>query len=173
MKQFLLALGYETDVRVRVRGRIVSVHRKRGQIRVVGVVATPETTDRTVHCSRHISEETSLQPSHSVATITSRGYHAGHRILCHLARKRCFSPYSSSALRLFRCAAALTPRIIPFKYPTTAGVGRASPPFPFSLSRCAWVIPTHVYDCATDISDVSTSTQVPKPKAEYETAGEL
>ena len=34
------------DVRVRVRGRIVSVHRQRGQVRVVSVVAAPEATDR-------------------------------------------------------------------------------------------------------------------------------
>ncbi len=161
MKQFLLALGYETDVRVRVRGRIVSVHRERGQIRVVGVVATPETTDRTVHCSRHISEETSLQPSHSVATITSRGYHAGHRILCHLARKRCFSPYSSSALRLFRCAAV-----------PAALWWRASPPSSFSLQRGAWRDPTHVYASDAGVADVSTSTQVPKPMTEFELEGE-
>ena len=135
MKQFLLALAYETDVRVRVRGRIVSVHRKWRQIRVVSVVATPKNTDRTGHCSRHINEETSLQPSHSAVTIASRGCCTVHRIFCHSAQERSFSPYSSSALQLFRCAAALTPRIIPFKDPTTAGVGRASPPFPFSLSR--------------------------------------
>ena len=36
----------EADVRVRVRGRIVRVHRQRGQVRVVSVVATPEATDR-------------------------------------------------------------------------------------------------------------------------------
>ena len=44
----------EADVRVRIRGRVVSVHRQRGQVRVVSVVAAPETTD-TRQCSRLIS----------------------------------------------------------------------------------------------------------------------
>ena len=36
----------EADVRVRVRGRVVSVHRQRGQVRVVRVVAAAEATNR-------------------------------------------------------------------------------------------------------------------------------
>lgn len=36
----------EADVRVRVRGRIVSVHRQRGQVRVTCVVTATEPTDR-------------------------------------------------------------------------------------------------------------------------------
>lgn len=36
----------EADVRVRVRGRIVSVHRQRGQVRVVSVIAATEATNR-------------------------------------------------------------------------------------------------------------------------------
>lgn len=42
----IIASFAETDVRVRIRGRIVSVHRQRGQFRVVSVVATPEATNR-------------------------------------------------------------------------------------------------------------------------------
>lgn len=38
----------EADVRVRVRGRVVSVHRQRGQVRVVSVVAAAETTNRRI-----------------------------------------------------------------------------------------------------------------------------
>lgn len=38
----------EADVRVRVRGRIVRVHRQRRQVRVVSVVATAETTNRRI-----------------------------------------------------------------------------------------------------------------------------
>jgi hypothetical protein len=38
----------EADVRVRVRGRIVSVHRQRRQVRVVSVVAAAETTNRRI-----------------------------------------------------------------------------------------------------------------------------
>ena len=38
----------EADVRVRVRGRVVSVHRQRGQVRVVSVVAATETTNRRI-----------------------------------------------------------------------------------------------------------------------------
>ena len=36
----------EGDVRVRVRGRVVSVHRQRGQVRVVSVVTAEKTTNR-------------------------------------------------------------------------------------------------------------------------------
>ena len=38
----------EADVRVRVRGRVVSVHRQRRQVRVVSVVAAAETTNRRI-----------------------------------------------------------------------------------------------------------------------------
>ena len=38
----------EADVRVRVRGRVVSVHRQRGQVRIVRVVAAAETTNRRI-----------------------------------------------------------------------------------------------------------------------------
>lgn len=36
----------EADVRVRIRGRVVRVHRQRRQVRVVSVVTTEKTTDR-------------------------------------------------------------------------------------------------------------------------------
>lgn len=52
----------EADVRVRVRWRVVSVHRQRRQVRVVSVVATAETTNR------RISAAALFQPHHLTGT---------------------------------------------------------------------------------------------------------
>ena len=57
----------EADVRVRVRGRIVSVHRQRGQVRVVSVVAAPEATDRRISAAA-LSFCERTQPHHLTGT---------------------------------------------------------------------------------------------------------
>ena len=57
----------EADVRVRVRGRVVSVHRQRGQVRVVSVVATAETTNRRISAAA-LSFCERTQPHHLTGT---------------------------------------------------------------------------------------------------------
>ena len=53
----------EPDVRVRVRGRVVSVHRQRGQVRVVRVVTATEATHQPGQCSRLIIPKNSTSPA--------------------------------------------------------------------------------------------------------------
>ena len=57
----------EADVRVRVRGRVVSVHRQRGQVRVVSVVAAAETTNRRISAAA-LSFCHRTQPHHLTGT---------------------------------------------------------------------------------------------------------
>jgi len=57
----------EADVRVRVRGRVVSVHRQRGQVRVVSVVAAAETTNRRISAAA-LSFCERTQPHHLTGT---------------------------------------------------------------------------------------------------------
>ena len=57
----------EADVRVRVRGRVVRVHRQRRQVRVVSVVAAPEATDRP-YSAATLSFCERTQPHHLTGT---------------------------------------------------------------------------------------------------------
>jgi len=54
----------ERVVRIRIRRRIVSVHRQRRQVRIVSVITTPEPAHD--HCSRHLGVFSS--------TLTARRY---------------------------------------------------------------------------------------------------
>ena len=57
----------EADVRVRIRGRIVAVHRQRRQVRVVSVVAAAETTNRRISAAA-LSFYERTQPHQLAAT---------------------------------------------------------------------------------------------------------
>lgn len=66
-RRILDASCAEADVRVRIRGRIVAVHRQRGQVRVVSVVAAAETTNRRISAAA-LSFCHRTQPHHLTGT---------------------------------------------------------------------------------------------------------
>lgn len=86
----------ERVVRIRIRWRIVSVHRQRRQVRIVSVITTPEPAHD--HCSRHLGVSSSTLTARRYCRFTELSQTAiGIFCLSLTAAMRGLSLYSSSA----------------------------------------------------------------------------
>ena len=118
----------ETEVRVRVRWRVVTVHVQRGQIRVVSVVATDEPTGRPHSAAAFLFMSPLSGGVSKNSTSPARGY-SDSRVLLAAGMDFCFIGDKTSPLHLslilpsevYYERARLAPRVFVLASPSGRG----------------------------------------------------